>query len=233
MVEVEAEAAMMVRNKMGSCLRICSKLGLGPSWIIGIVGIIYFQNLVLSPSQGGIMRYRSKRNLASSISSQPRLIGSIPKTSADQVVVIDSEGPMTLGAALGCCDVGGPALGKVFLALNLSISGECEPAAVRASISNGCPKFDANPAFTVVASATGDGISTFWTTGLYPPRDFLMEASVFSNSSIRLWSETTLPAGHTHLDPFCVSCWVRRGKCTPSSAPDTADKDRRRDCARI
>jgi hypothetical protein len=124
--------------------------------------------------------YFSKSHFASSMSSHPRSTGSIPVNSVDHVVENVSEGPARGGCRGIFCPAGGVIpLNDVF---KRSRSGEFVFAAVLASMSNGCPKFDPNP---VVVSVEFMG-TMLDLPGLYSPMLFLIEAKVFSNSSIRL-----------------------------------------------
>jgi len=121
----------------------------------------------------------SKKALASFRSIQPRSMGSIPLNSVDQVVTI-SFVVATLGSGLGTAagwEGGVIPLKLVAPGVNLS-SGECELAAVLASISKGCPKLDPNPASVEVGTPT--------VAGCVPSKDFRIDANVFSNSSNRL-----------------------------------------------
>src|SRR5436190_2665333 len=143
----------------------------------------------------GGWRYRSKKNFASSISIHPRSTGSIPLNSADHVVGIASGGPIRGVEFCASFWDGGAIPLKVIPEVNRSKLGECAFVAVLASISNGCPKLEENPVsdeFMTLTPVEG-------ATGLYSPRDFLIDANVFSNSSIRL-HQTILWDSHTHPD---------------------------------
>ena len=121
------------------------------------------------------------------MSSHPRSTGSIAVNSADHVVGIVSDGPIRVDCR-GLFCAGGVIPLNAFPELNRSTSGECVFAAVLASISNGCPKFEANPPVSELLFATATADVEDVLVGLYSPKDFLIYANVFSNSSIRLFT---------------------------------------------